>query len=179
MPGTGRRRRRSASAAATCCREREAGARLANGRVNGEGRATGWWIGGAAGRGWGADVGRRRELWQHAPRSEAGTVGGRSIGLSPVNFVGWEWADGRYFNFHLHSLRPMNVTYLMPAHTSRQKLTILRRLLDKPTKVIVADRKFSSYSGLTVCLIFYVNIIFIIYFINRYFYHNIFILLFI
>jgi hypothetical protein len=106
-------------------------------------------------------------------------VGGRSIGLSPVNFVGWEWNVGRYFNFHLHSLRPMKVIYLMPAHTGRQKLTILQRLLDKPMKVIVADRKFSSYSGLTVCLIFYVNIIFMIYFINRYFYHNIFILLFI
>jgi hypothetical protein len=26
------------------------------------GKGAGWWIGGAAGRGWGADVGRRREL---------------------------------------------------------------------------------------------------------------------
>jgi hypothetical protein len=69
--------------------------------------------------------------------------GGCSIGLSPVNFVSWEWADGRYFNFRRHSLRPMKVTYLTSTHTSRRKLPILRRLLDKPTKVIVADGEFS------------------------------------
>jgi hypothetical protein len=67
----------------------------------------------------------------------------RSIRLSHVNFIGWEWADGRCFNFHRHSLRPMKVTYLTSAHTSRWKLPILRQLLDKPTEVIVADEKFS------------------------------------
>jgi hypothetical protein len=49
---------------------------LVNGRVEGEGRAVGWWIGGAAGRGRSADVGRLRELWQRAPRSKAGTMVG-------------------------------------------------------------------------------------------------------
>jgi hypothetical protein len=120
---------------------------LVNGRGDGEGRWADWRIGGVVGRGQGTGVRCRRALWQRAPRSEAGTVGGHSIGLSPVNFISWEWADGRYFNFRRHSLRPAKVTYLTSAHISRWKLPILRRLLDKPTKVIVADKKFSfSYS---------------------------------
>jgi hypothetical protein len=99
---TGRERQVKDGAAAVAVRvngryrERGVVAGLANERVNGEGRVMG--------QGWGADVGRRRELWQRAPRSEAGTVGGGSIGLSPINFIGWEWDDGRYFNFHQHFL---------------------------------------------------------------------------
>jgi hypothetical protein len=61
-------------------------------------------------------------------------VGGRSIGLSPINFIGWEWTDRRYFNFHRHSLRTRKVTYLTSVYTSRRKLPILQRLLDKPTE---------------------------------------------
>jgi hypothetical protein len=155
MLGMGWWRRRSVSAAAARCREGGAVAGLANGRGDGEERAAGWRTGGAVGRGRGAGVRRRRALWQQAPRSEVGTVGGRSIGLSPVNFIGWEWADGRYFNFRRHSLRPTKVTYLTSAHTSRRKLPILQRLLDKPTKVIVADEKFSFSCSDRCVLVFY------------------------
>jgi hypothetical protein len=115
MPGTGRRRHRSASVAVARYREGGAVAGLENGRGDGEGRAAGRWTGGVAGRGRGAGVRHRWVLWQRAPISEAGTGGGHArSGLSLINFVGWKWADGRYFNFR-HSLRPMKVRYLMPS----------------------------------------------------------------
>jgi hypothetical protein len=55
-----------------------------------------------------------------------------SIGLSPITFIGWEWADRRY---------------LLSAHSSRWELPIFQWILVKPMEVIEADRKISfSYS---------------------------------
>jgi hypothetical protein len=81
-------------------------------------------------------------------RSEVDTVGEggttRSIGLSPVTSVDWEWAHRRYFNFCRYSLRPMKVTISSVGPSKPTEVTYLPRTAFWPCRQKLLKQTKSS-----------------------------------